>query len=227
MKRKNNILVVCAHPDDEVLGCGGTMARHVANGDSVSAMFMTNGVSARRGLEELREVNLRKHAAKQAASIVATAEPVFLDFPDNAMDTIQFLDIVKSVEEVIDVLNPNIVYTHFPGDLNIDHCLTHKAVLTACRPQRSSPVEKIYCFEVLSSTEWSSSVFSSFNPNIFVNITHFWAAKEKALKCYNNEMRESPHSRSYTCVESLASLRGQTSGFRFAEAFVLERMLIT
>jgi LmbE family N-acetylglucosaminyl deacetylase len=123
-----------------------------------------------------------------------------------------------------DVL-PNIVYTHFSGDLNVDHQITHKAVMTACRPQAWCSVKEIYCFEVLSATEWNSKSAGSFIPQKVVDITEQWKKKNDALACYQDEMRSAPHSRSIECVSALAMLRGATHGFHFGEAFFVERIL--
>jgi len=218
-------MVVAAHPDDEAIGCAGTIARHVANGDTVSVIFMTNGVSSRIGNEK-DEIVERRNSAIDVSNMLGTTKPVFLDFPDNQMDSVVFLDIVKAIEKRVSIEKPSKIYTHFSGDLNVDHQITHKAVLTACRPQVATTVKEIYCFEILSSTEWSSITSPQFSPNVFVNISDFWEQKKQALKSYNREMRDSPHSRSYKCIEALSIYRGETNGFDFSEAFVLERMLV-
>lgn len=220
------VMIIAAHPDDEAIGCAGTIARHIDMGDIVSVVFMTNGVSSRINSNNAEEITERKKAAIEAAQMLGTKKPVFLDYPDNRMDSVDILDIVKSIEEVIFKERVEIIYTHFSGDLNIDHHLTHKAVLTACRPQSSSTVKEIYCFEILSSTEWNSVISSHFIPNVFVNISDYWDRKIQVLECYEKELRDSPHSRSYKCLNALSLYRGETNGFNYAEAFVLERMLV-
>lgn len=221
------VMVVAAHPDDEVLGCAGTIARHTRRGDIVSTVFMTNGVSSRGNSVTTEEIILRKEAAIEVSNLLGTQIPIFFDYPDNRMDSVDFLDIVQSIEEVIHKERPDVIYTHFSGDLNVDHNLTHKAVLTASRPQSSSTVKEIYCFEILSSTEWNSISTCQFIPNVFVDISNYWEHKLQTLGCYERELRETPHSRSYKCLEALAIYRGETNGFKFAEAFVLERMLVS
>ena len=148
------ILVVAAHPDDEVLGCGGTMARHAKNGDKVHIVFMSDGVNSRENVK-YNEENERREYAKKASEILGAQTPKFFDFPDNMMDTVPLLEIVKELEVYIQELQPNIVYTHYKGDLNIDHQITYQAVMTACRPTPRSSITQIYLFEILSSTEWS------------------------------------------------------------------------
>jgi len=219
----SNVLVVAAHADDESLGCGGAIARHVSKGDSVTVMFMTDGVSSRDTNSDY--ITLRESASSQAMAILGVSDIRQSNFPDNKMDSITLLDVVKDIEVVINDIKPEIVYTHFAHDLNVDHRVTHSAVMTACRPQSWSSIKKILSFEVLSSTEWNSPTAIQFIPNYFVDISDFWEQKLEALKCYHEEMRVFPHSRSYECVEALAVLRGATNGLFKAEAFYVERIL--
>lgn len=221
----NSILVVAAHSDDEVLGCGGTIARHIADGDSVTVVFMTNGTAARGELVNEADDYIRHSAAVKAMAELGCHDIRQFDFPDNKMDSIALLDIVQELEKVISEVLPITVYTHFAGDLNVDHQVTHKAVMTACRPQAWSSVCNIFCFEVLSATEWNSINSPVFIPQLIVDISSHWDKKVTALKCYSMEMRAVPHSRSFECVEALATLRGQTHGLDFAEAFTIERMI--
>ncbi|XQW85882.1 PIG-L deacetylase family protein [Thalassotalea piscium] len=222
----NAILVVAAHSDDEALGCGGTIAKHTKRGDDVTVVFMTNGVASRlNNLECSTNAVNRKSAAQLALEALGITNFHQFDFPDNKMDTVALLDVTQAVESVISICKPDTIYTHFGHDLNIDHCVTNKAVLTACRPQLWSSVRKILSFEVLSSTEWNSPSINAFRPNYIVDISDFWDEKLAALQCYQEEMRDFPHSRSYQCVEALATLRGATHGFSKAEAFFVERIL--
>jgi len=217
------ILVVAAHSDDEVLGCGGTIAKHVANGDNVTVMFMTDGVSSRDSNSD--EVDLRVTASSEAMKMLGVKGVKQFNFPDNEMDSVPLLHVVKKIECVINDIKPNIVYTHFAHDLNIDHQVTHSAVMTSCRPLQGTSVKKILSFEVLSSTEWNSPSQTQFTPNYIVDITKYWDKKLLALQCYGEEMRAYPHSRSFLCVEALAILRGATNGIDKAEAFYVERIL--
>ncbi|MDW2402510.1 PIG-L deacetylase family protein [Vibrio sp. 1262-1] len=220
----SRVLVVAAHADDETLGCGGTIAKHVANGDHVTIVFMTDGVSSRVASKG-EESEERASASQQAMDVLGVKDIRQLSFPDNKMDSVPLLEIVQAIEPVINDGQPDTVYTHFAHDLNVDHRVTHSAVMTACRPQSWSSVKKILSFEVLSSTEWNSPSQPSFQPQYIVDISDYWSKKINALKCYQEEMRAHPHSRSYECVEALATLRGATNGLKKAEAFYVERIL--
>lgn len=222
------ILVVGAHPDDEALGCGGTIARHAAAGDPVHLLFLADGVSSRGGEAGSRaEVERRAAAAADAAKILGAEPPRLLGLPDNRLDGVPLLEIVQAIEAVVRELSPRVVYTHHGGDLNIDHRLAHQAVMTACRPQHGAGVQAIYSFEVLSSTEWASpSVGRPFRPNRFVDISGHLETKIRALQSYADEMRDFPHPRSREAVEALARLRGATVAVAAAEAFVVEREIL-
>ena len=148
------VLALVAHPDDEVLGAGGTLALHALRGDEVHIVFLTDGVGA-RGADRAAEER-RAEAAIKAASILGARPPRFLGFPDNCVDRIALLDVVQAIEAVIASVQPATVYTHHAGDLNIDHAICHRAVLTACRPLPGSKLRRIYAMEVASSTEWAS-----------------------------------------------------------------------
>jgi len=220
----NSVLVIAAHADDEALGCAGTIAKHIKHGDKITVVFMTDGVSSRVTCENINEDD-RKGSAEKAMKILGVSELRQYSFPDNKMDSLPLLDIVKVIENIISEVKPSIIYTHFAHDLNIDHRVTHAAVMTACRPQPGASVKKILSFEVLSSTEWNSPSHQTFLPQYIVDITEFWDEKLAVLRCYHDEMRDFPHSRSYECVEALATLRGATHGFNKGEAFFVERIL--
>jgi len=219
------VLVVAAHADDESLGCAGTIARHIAEGDQVSVVFMTDGVSSRRDSTN-DDQQLRQTSAHNAMSVLGVSDVRQFSFPDNQMDTVPLLSVAQAVEEILEDTTPQIIYTHFPNDLNVDHGITHRAVLTACRPQLTSSVKEIYLFEVLSSSEWGSKVLAPFLPQLVVDISPYWALKVQAIACYQEEMRTFPHSRSIECVEALAIFRGATHGLEKAEAFHIERVLV-
>jgi N-acetylglucosamine malate deacetylase 1 len=222
----SKILVVAAHPDDEVLGCGGTIARHVDQGDVVSIVFMADGVGSRSDELDNDSLNYRNKSAIDACKILGAQAPIFLSLPDNRMDSVAFLDIVKKLEAEINTIQPSTVFTHHSCDLNIDHRITHQAVLTACRPQPNCSVDDIYAFEVLSSTDWnSSSGGTPFIPNYFVDITPWMERKISALQSYDIEMRDFPHCRSYETVEALAKFRGSSVGVKLAESFSVIRSL--
>jgi LmbE family N-acetylglucosaminyl deacetylase len=218
------ILVVAAHTDDEALGCGGTIARHVAEGDTVYAVFLADGVTSRPDASSA-QLEQRNSAAAKAHEILGIRQVYMLGFPDNRMDGIPLLDIVQRLEEVLIKVQPEVVYTHHCGDLNVDHRITHQATLTACRPIPGASVKEIYAFEVLSSTEWNTPGVTPFIPNVFVDISRYLDTKISALSAYELEMREEPHSRSIENAIRLAELRGNTVGVKAAEGFSLVRAL--
>ena len=221
---KNNVLIIVAHADDETLGCAGTIAKHIFDGDNVSVIFMTDGVSSRNSSSRQHALE-RNSSMDNAMKVLGVEIYQCFDFPDNQMDSVPLLNIIKALECKIEKFKPSIVYTHFAHDLNIDHQITHQAVMTACRPIIGSSVKEIYSFEVLSSTEWQSSSQPSFRSQYIVDISSYWHKKEQALLCYHEELRYFPHSRSLPCIEALATLRGTTHGFAKAEAFQVERIL--
>ena len=228
LKEKNTILVVAAHPDDEVLGCGGSMAKWAQSGDNVHVLILAEGATAR---DKIRDTGAKKSELSQLAksahetgSILGVKSVNLLGLPDNRMDSLDLLDVVIKVEYYIEKFQPNAIVTHHGGDLNIDHQIALKAVITACRPQPSYPVKRILSFEVPSSTEWQSpNTKSIFIPNWFENITNTLDLKLKALDAYKSEMREWPHARSINAVKHLAHWRGASVGCEAAEAFMLVR----
>ena len=221
-----NILIVAAHPDDEVLGCGGTILHHINKGDRVHVIFMADGISSRGSQIDSKEHQERNYAAFASCKILGVQAPVFLGFPDNRMDTLALLDIVQPLESVINKVKPTTIYTHHFGDLNVDHRITHQAVMTACRPQGDNSVKTILCFEVPSSTEWQTpSSGQVFEPNWFVDIKDMLGNKLKALSAYKEEMREYPHARSMKNIVNISMVRGAAVGMENAEAFILIRQL--
>lgn len=225
-----NVLVVAAHPDDEVLGCGGTIAKHVRQGDSVHVEILSEGVTSRDDVRrrELREAELGAlgQAATAANRILGVKRLQLHSFPDNRLDTVPLLDVVKAVERMVLDCVPTVVYTHFGGDLNIDHQVVARSVLTACRPQPGMPVKRILSFEVPSSTEWQAPVSElAFVPDWYSDISQTLAVKIEALNVYASEMRPWPHARSVEAVNHLARWRGASVGIEAAEAFRLMRQI--
>lgn len=214
---KNIILVVAAHSDDEAMGCAGTIAKYVDQGDDVHLVFMTDGVASRDN--EGGEANLRRQASKKAARYLQVKSVTQFNFPDNMMDKVPLIEIIKALEILIERISPNIIFTHHSNDLNIDHEITHRAVVTACRPLPSSCVKEIYAFEVQSSTEWSLANRRCFKPNTFVDISGYMSNKQKVLEIYDIEMRKSPHARNIDNCTRNSLLRGNTVGVDAAEAF--------
>ncbi len=224
-----SVLVFAAHPDDEVLGCGGTLARLADEGASIHVAFLADGVFSRTGEASAQQAELldRRAAARKAGDILGVQSISFGEFPDNRMDSIALLDIIKPVEALIAKHQPDTVFTHHAGDVNIDHRRTHEAVVTACRPQRGHPVKTLLCFEVPSSTEWQlPGSAPAFTPNWFVDVSGALARKIAALNAYADELHDWPHPRSRQGVEHLAHWRGATVGVNAAEAFLLGRKFV-
>jgi LmbE family N-acetylglucosaminyl deacetylase len=223
---KKKVLVVAGHPDDEILGCGGTMAAHVKQGDTVHVAILAQGLASRGTTSQMQIDNLRRAACK-ANACLGVVHVSFGDYPDNEMDTIPRLEVIKYVERLIEQFEPDIVYTHHAGDVNVDHRRVSEAVVTACRP-RPDRVRTLLFFEVPSSTEWQTGGQNRvFDPNLFCDITEFLEVKLLALHAYSGEMREWPHPRSIEAVEHLARWRGATVCVPAAEAFMLGRQLIS
>lgn len=222
------IAIIAAHPDDEVLGCGGAIARFSAEGKAVHVLILAEGVTA-RDLSRSRdnrqeELHTLTQSAHEAHRILGSASLELLDFADNRMDSYDRLDIVKAVEQFIDRYKPTVVFTHHLSDVNVDHRRVHEAVITACRPIPGYSVKKILFFEVASSTEWRPAYsVLPFIPNYFINISHFLDKKMQALQAYSSEMRVFPHARSLEALEHLAKWRGASVGVIAAEGFVLGR----
>ena len=219
------ILIVVAHSDDETIGCGATIARHHSKGDKVYCVSMTDGVSSRSSIKKNRkEINFRLECANKASKILGFKwlNDMCGDFPDNAMDKIELIKIVKLIEKVKKIIKPDIIYTHHPYDLNIDHQKVAEAVFVAFRPLKNENWQKILTFEVPSSTDYSFHKNDKiFQPNFFLNIEKFWQVKKKALECYKKEINKFPSSRSIKGIEILAKLRGTQNGIKMAEAFQL------
>jgi len=216
------ILIVAAHPDDEILGAGGTIAKHVKSGDEVDILLLSKGVMARYNQKNKHSSKMIDEVNTQAKRIGAMLNTgvVFRDFPDNKFDSVPLLDIIKSIEEIIAKYKPEIIYTHWEHDLNIDHKITFQAVMTATRPIGSS-VKKILSFEVPSSSEWNFT--KSFRPNYYINIEDTINYKIKAMKMYEGEIRKYPHPRSEEGIRILAKRRGMETDLKYAEAFRIIR----
>lgn len=214
-------MAIVAHPDDESLGCGGTLAKHSKAGDVVMVLAMTDGVGSRYAAGGAAAVAVRREQAMGAFGILGVSQSGFSDWPDNRMDGQPLLNVVIEIEEAMSIFKPTIVYTHHGADLNVDHRVVHDAVRVACRPQPSSTVGMLLLFEVPCSSAWGDG----FTPNYFSDISDTLSVKLKALECYAHEMRPFPHPRSLVGVSNLAALRGAAVGIPAAEAFVAARIV--
>lgn len=225
------ILVVAAHPDDEVLGCGGAMARFATEGNELYTLILGEGITSRylkrKCIESKKELNDLKKQIADANQILGVKKTYAYDFPDNRFDTVPLLNIVKNIEEVKAALKPDIIFTHHYGDLNVDHQLTFKAVITASRPIKGETAKSIFSFEVPSSTEWNAPLSPEcFKPNYFIDISKTFKIKTRAMSQYKSELRSFPHPRSIEAIETMAKLRGIQVGLKCAEAFEVVRLIV-
>lgn len=219
--KNNKILIIAAHPDDEILGCGGTVARLIKEGHEAYTLILGEGITSRdrdrnrdKREQELKELKAQIYKSN---NIIGIKEVFIYDFPDNRFDTVPLIDIVKVIEEIKDKIKPHTIFTHYREDLNIDHRITYNAVLTATRPLLNETVKQIYSFEVISSTEWNYPL--SFSPDVFFDITDTIDLKLKAMNEYKSELREFPHPRSLEGITLNAKFWGMKSGLKYSEAF--------
>ena len=224
--RNESVLVVAAHPDDEVLGCGGTIAKHALAGARVHILILAEGATSRAGSRRTglsssaSALRTLREAARRAGKLLGAVDVSLAGLPDNRLDGVELLDIVKKIESAIAAARPDIVYTHHNGDVNVDHRIAHDAVIAAVRPQPGNRIRGLYFFETPSSTEWRPPAsMPPFQPSHFVDIAKTLDRKMSALRAYDSEMRAWPHPRSYRAIEHLARWRGATVGCEAAEAF--------
>ena len=215
-----------AHPDDELIGCGGALLRHKAQGDEIKLVFLADGCSSRSHHEIEREITAREEIARRVADRLSSSEPSFLRLPDNQCDSVALLKVVQLVESAISGYCPTTIYTHHRSDLNIDHRVANAAVMTIFRPQPNAHATTILSFETASSTGWDAEGSGHFRPNRFVDITPWADEKLELLKLYASELREYPHARSLAAIQALAMSRGASVGLSQAEAFVVEREIL-
>jgi LmbE family N-acetylglucosaminyl deacetylase len=226
----SKVLVVAAHPDDEILGCGGTIARLALEGREVHILICGEGISSRYERREeapAAELDALRARARQASEIVHAKSVEVLEFPDNRFDTVPLLEIVKAIEARIHQWAPRVLYVQHGGDLNIDHVQLFRAALTATRPTQGNSVKEVYAFEVASSTEWSFQRFSPvFRPSCFVDISTTMDAKIAAMECYESEVQMSPHPRAADSLRAQARRWGSVIGCEYAEPFEQIRAIV-
>ena len=233
------VLVIVAHPDDEVLGMGGTLRKLSVKNHDIKVVFLATGIAARRSDKfrnetkyEINKTLIKKMEeqikklrldAKRALKILGIKNIEFFDFPDNEMDMVSNLEITKTIENIIKKFKPDVIYTHTKNDINVDHRAIFNATITATRPSTRVNVRKVICFEVPSSTEWNFG--DTFSPNIFVDIKRELSYKKKAIQTYKTELKKFPHPRSANSLDIIAKRWGTVSGFEASEAFELIREL--
>lgn len=228
---KKTILVVAAHPDDEILGCGGTINK-LSIDNTIHILILGEGITSReekpKRVEVQTEIENLHNCAIKVSKIIGAESIRILSFPDNRFDSVCLLDVIKSIENAKKQLKPDVIFTHHPEDLNIDHRITFKAVLTACRPSLIETVKEIYSFEVPSSTEWQYQTSNNtFKPNLFITLDEMHInAKIESMETYISERRNYPHPRSPEAIRVLAKYRGINVSTEFAESFEIIRKII-
>lgn len=223
------VLVIAAHPDDEVLGCGGTIARLSSEGVECHLLIVTDGSSSQyRDSDHLHEIiEAKKLETKGCSDQLGFKSIHYGELPDMKLDKTPHIVINQVIEKVVDELQPDTVFTHFWGDVNRDHQEVYKSTLVAVRPVMGQVVKELYCYRVPSSTEWTPNKGDTmFMPNVFVDITEFAEQKYKAFACYSTELRDYPHPRSVQYLRETDKATGLKVGLLAAEEFVLLRKLI-
>ena len=223
MNKNKKVLIVVAHPDDEVLGCFATVSKLISQGYEAYTLILSGGKTS-RGQIDKKELDLLKQEMQNANDLIGVKKVFCAKFPDNAFDSIPLLDIVKEIEKIKKELKPEIIFTHHFGDMNVDHKLTHQAVLTATRPMDNECVKTIYSMEIPSSTEWNNfSTQTAFIPNVFFEVEDTICLKIEAMAKYKSELREYPHPRSLRHIKDLAKVNGVKVGLNYSENFMLVR----
>jgi N-acetylglucosamine malate deacetylase 1 len=217
------VLNIAAHPDDELLGQGGTVARHARAGDRVTSVIVCDGSAVRYGKDVVHEIEA---ASREAAKVLGVTDLRMLGLPEQGLDTLSLIEINQKIEALIEDVRPEIVYTHGPSDINRDHRAILEAVLVATRPFSAPSVREVWLYETASSTEWGGPpLLPPFEPQMFVDITETLELKVRALECYKREVRPWPHPRSAEGIRARARYFGSLAGFQAAEPFRLVRLL--
>lgn len=217
------MLSIAAHPDDDLLGQGGTLARHVRAGDRVVSVIACEGASIRYGEEAAAEIEAD---ARRANEVLGVEDLRFLRLPEQALDTRSLVDVCGPIERLVDEIRPEVVYTHAPADINRDHRILLEAVMVATRPFAAPSVREVWLFETASSTEWGGPpLFGAFQPHLFVDISETLDLKVQALECYRREIRSWPHPRSAEGLRARARYWGSQAGFHAAEPMQAARIL--
>jgi LmbE family N-acetylglucosaminyl deacetylase len=230
--RNKKIMIVVAHPDDELLGLGATMNRLIKDFNVITHLvILGEGITSRSDARDVekweKELSIHKLNITNAAKVIGYHSTSIYNFPDNRFDTIALLDIIKVVEKEKNIFNPDVIFTHHGGDVNIDHQKTFESIIVACRPIKDENVKAIITFETPSGTEWMASTeVRRFIPNIFINVSYEnLQSKIKAMECYEFEKRKYPHPRSPEALSILAQRYGVMIGGVYAEAFALIRLI--
>jgi len=220
------ILVIAPHADDEVLGMGGTIAKHSQSNNEVYVLIATNAHKGDENMFSEAGINLVRNEALQAHEILGVTNTFFLDFPAPRLNAFPFYKISVEFNKIIDKVNPDILYLPHPGDLHLDHHAIYMAALVSARPQNGCSVKEIYCYETLSETEWAPYQGDKhFKPNLFEAISEYMDKKIKAMSCFQSQLKDQPHTRSLSSIKALARYRGGTVNVQYAESFEIERVI--
>ena len=223
----DKVIVIAPHPDDEVLGCGGTIARHCSEGDDVIVIIATNASIGAPELYNEADVSSVREEAINAHKLLGVTETIFLDFPAPALNSFPGYKISQTLSGIFEKHKPSFLYLPHPGDLHQDHNSIYRAALVAARPQGVDRIANIYCYETLSETEWAPKQGNNvFSPDHFVDVTAFFDKKLQAMRCFRSQLKDFPHSRSLEAVTALSAFRGATVGVNRAEAFEVERQIV-
>ena len=221
------VLVIAAHPDDEVLGMGGTIAKYAEQGAEIALLIVTDGSTSQYkddpNLEKIIEE--KKAETKACANVLGIKHIFYGNLPDMKLDVTPHVEVNRVIEGVIDEFQPSIVFTHFVGDVNKDHQCVYASTLVACRPVSEQCVKKLFLYAVPSSTEWNVQTASTaFLPNWYEDISGAYAEKKyKGLECYTTELRDYPHPRSVQYLRTADTAEGNRVGLLAAESFILLR----
>lgn len=225
---KNSVLVIAPHADDEILGCGATMAKLAAEGNDVYVLIVTNASVGAPELYTEQGIAKIRREAKEAHQILGVKDTFFMDFPAPRLDTYPSYKISMEISKLFEKLMSEIIFIPGLGDLHMDHAVLYRACLVSARPINNYSIKKIYTYETLSETNWAPQQGGhAFVPNVYVDVTDFLPKKLEALQCFKNQTKLYPHCRSLEAIEALAKYRGSTVGKIYSEAFMVERIIIS
>ncbi len=228
MNNKSNILIVAPHCDDEVLGCGGTIAKYVKEKHNVYVLILTNANMGDKNIFTKKDIERVRKESLLAHKILGVKKTIFLDFPAPSLHTFPNHKIADNIRQMILKFKIETLFLPFPGDMHLDHYYSYIAGIVASRASKNTNVKNIFCYEVMSETECSPhNLNNQFNPNYYIIIDDYIDTKIKALRCFKSQIYPSPHPRSINSVKNLALYRGTSINSKFAEAFKLERIIIT
>ena len=222
----NKVIIVAPHADDEIIGCGATIAKHIKDGDEVVIIIATNANIGAPELFTNEQIIQIRNEAKEAHNLLGVKKTIFLEFPAPSLNAFPEYKISVELSKIFQDFCPTHLYLPHPGDIHQDHKAIYRASLVAARPQGNNVISFIYCYETLSETEWTPMHEKPFVPNHFVDVTSVFNSKIDAMKCFASQLKAFPHSRSIETFEALAKYRGATIGVERAEAFIVERQII-